>query len=51
MKKNNEIKVWSAMDVASMEQIASIINRPEMIKLCEEAVVTIETQKIMKLIK
>ena len=33
------------MDVPSMEHMASVINKPEMIKLREEASASIETQK------
>ena len=31
----NENKVWVVMDVPSMEHMASVINKPEMIKLVE----------------
>ena len=47
----NENKVWVVMDVPSMEHMARIINKPEMIKLREEAGAIIETQKMIKLIE
>ena len=47
----NENKVWVVMDVPSMEHMASIINKPEMIKLRKEAGAIIETQKMIKLIE
>ena len=47
----NENKVWVVMDVPSMEYIASVINKPEMIKLREEAGTIIETQQIIKLVE
>jgi ssDNA-binding replication factor A large subunit len=47
----NENKVWVVMDVPSMEHMASVINKPEMIKLREEAGAIIETQKMIKLIE
>ena len=39
------------MDVPSMEQMASVINKPEMIKLREEEGAIIETQKMIKLVE
>ena len=50
-EEDNENKVWAVMDVPSMEHMASIINKPEMIKLREEAGAIIETQKMIKLIE
>lgn len=47
----NENKVWVVMDVLSMEHMASVINKPEMIKLREEAGAIIETQKMIKLVE
>jgi ssDNA-binding replication factor A large subunit len=47
----NENKVWVVMDVPSMEHMASVINKPEMIKLREEAGAIIETQKMIKLVE
>ena len=50
-EEDNEKKVWVVMDVPSMEHMASIINKPEMIKLREEAGAIVETQKMIKLIE
>jgi hypothetical protein len=47
----NENKVWVVMEVPSMEHMASVINKPEMIKLREEAGAIIETQKMIKLVE
>ena len=47
----NENKVWVVMDVPSMEHMASVINKREMIKLREEAGASIETQKMIKLVE
>ena len=47
----NENKVWVVMDVPSMEHMASVINKREMIKLREEAGAIIETQKMIKLVE
>ena len=47
----NENKVWVVMDVPSMEHMASVINKPEMIKLREEAGAIFETQKMIKLVE
>ena len=47
----NENKVWVVMDVPSMEHMASVINKPEMIKLREEAGAIIEFQKMIKLVE
>ena len=47
----NENKVWVVMDVPSMEHMASVINKPEMIKLRKEAGAIIETQKMIKLVE
>ena len=47
----NENKVWVVIDVPSMEHMASVINKPEMIKLREEAGTIIETQQIIKLVE
>ena len=47
----NENKVWVVMDVPSMEHMASVINKPEMIKIREEAGAIIETQKMIKLVE
>ncbi len=50
-EEENENKVWVVMEVPSMEHMASIINKPEMIKLREEAGAIIETQKMIKLVE
>ena len=50
-EEGNENKVWVVMDVPSMEHMASIIDKPEMIKLREEAGAIIETQKMIKLVE
>ena len=50
-EEGNENKVWVVMEVPSMEHMASIINKPEMIKLREEAGAIIETQKMIKLVE
>ena len=47
----NENKVWVVMDVPSMEHMASVINKPEMIKLREEAGAIFEFQKMIKLVE
>ena len=47
----NENKVWVVIDVPSMEHMASVINKPEMIKLREEAGAIIQTQKMIKLLE
>ena len=50
-EEGNENKVWVVMDVPSMEHMARIINKPEMIKLREEAGAIIETQRMIKLVE
>ena len=50
-EEENQNKVWVVMEVPSMEHMASIINKPEMIKLREEAGAIIETQKMIKLVE
>ena len=48
---DNENKVWVVMDVPSMEHMAGVINKPEMIKLREEAGAIIETQQMIRLVE
>ena len=47
----NKNKVWSVMDVPSLEHMAGMMNKPEMIKMREKAGAIIETQKMIKLVE
>ena len=50
-EKDNEKKVWVVMEVPSLEHMARIINKPEMVKLREEAGAIIETQQMIPLVE
>ena len=50
-EEDNENKVWVVMDVPSMEHMANVISKPEMVKLREEAGAILETQKMIKLVE
>ena len=50
-EENNENKVWAVTEVPSMEHMASVMNKPEMIKIREEAGAILETQKMIKLVE
>ena len=50
-EEGNKDKVWVCMEVESMEKMMSTVDKPEMIKLREEAGAKIETQTFVKLIE
>ncbi|MDC3002929.1 hypothetical protein OAZ20_02465 [Paracoccaceae bacterium] len=50
-EEGNKDKVWICMEVESMEKMMSTVDKPEMIKLREEAGAKIETQTFVKLIE
>ena len=45
----NKNKVWSVMDVPSLEHMAGMMNKPEIIKMREKAGAITKTQKMIKL--
>ncbi|MGB0785769.1 MAG: hypothetical protein ACPGRH_06385 [Alphaproteobacteria bacterium] len=47
---NNENKVWTCIEVESMEKMMAMANSPSMIKLREEAGAIIETQTWTQLV-
>ena len=49
--EGNENKVWAVTEVPSMEHMAGVMNRPEMIKIREKAGSILETQKMIKLVE
>ena len=50
-EEGNENKIWVVMEAPSIEYIASVINKPEMIKLRQDAGAIIETQRIIPLVE
>ncbi|MDG2299143.1 MAG: hypothetical protein P8L40_05925 [Planktomarina sp.] len=50
-EEGNENKVWAVTEVPSMEHLAGVMNKPEMLKVREEAGAIIETQKMIKLVE
>lgn len=50
-EKDNENKVWTCIEVESMEKMMAMANSPGMIKLIEEAGAKIETQTWTQLIE
>lgn len=50
-EKDNENKVWTCIEVESMEKMMAMANSPGMIKLREEAGAKIETQTWTQLIE
>jgi hypothetical protein len=50
-EEGNENKVWVVMEVPSLEHMAGVMNKPEMIQMREKAGAIIETQKMIKLVE
>ena len=50
-EEDNENKGWAVTEVPAMEHMAGVMNKPEMIKIREEAGAIIETQKMIKLVE
>ena len=50
-EEGNENKVWVVMDVPSMEHMVGIMNKPEMIKIREEAGAILASQELIKLVE
>ncbi len=50
-EEGNENKIWVVMEAPSLAYIASAINKPEMIKLRQDAGAIIETQRIIPLVE
>ena len=50
-EEGNENKVWAVMEVPSLEHMAGMMNKPEMIKMREKAGAIIKTQKMIKLVE
>ena len=50
-EEGNENKVWVVMEVPSLEHMAGVKNKPEMIQMREKAGAIIETQKMIKLVE
>ena len=48
-EEGNKDKVWVCMDVESMEKMMSTVDKPEMIKLRENAGVIAETQEMVRI--
>lgn len=47
----NENKVWVVMDVPSMEHMVGVMNKPEMIKIRQEAGAILASQQMIKLVE
>jgi len=50
-EESNENKVYTVMEMPSVETMQEILKEPEMIKLRNNAGVVIETQKMTKLVE
>jgi hypothetical protein len=50
-EEGNENKVWVVMDVPSMEHMAGVMNKPEMIKIRQEAGAILASQQMIKLVE
>tara|TARA_A100001011_G_C14156981_1_gene776532 strand:- start:654 stop:923 length:270 start_codon:yes stop_codon:yes gene_type:complete len=50
-EEGNDNKIWVVMEAPSIEHMASTINKPEMIKLRQEAGAIIATQRIIPLVE
>ena len=50
-EEGNEDKIWTCIEVESMETLMATVNTPEMIKLREEAGGKIETQTFVRLVE
>lgn len=50
-EEGNENKVWAVMEVPSLEHMAGMMNKPEIIKMREKAGAITKTQKMIKLVE